>query len=160
MKSITRAQEATSARWTAGALMTPQPLTIGRKESLATAHRLMRDHRVRHLPVLEHGELVGIVSQRDLYFLETIRGVDLDEDAVEDAMTTDTYAVAPDAAIGAVAKHMARHRYGCAVVVERGKVAGIFTATDALCLVATLAPAARSARTKQPAETQAPDENA
>ncbi len=139
MKSI-RATETTSARWTVGALMTAQPFTIGRRESLETAHRLMREQRIRHLPVLERGELIGIVTQRDLYFLETIRGVDLEEDIVEDAMTTDTYAVAPDTPIGAVAKNMARHRYGCAVVLERGKVAGIFTVTDALRLVSALAP--------------------
>lgn len=148
MKSTTRspAKKKMPARWTVGALMTPQPLTIGRKESLATAHRLMREHRVRHLPVLEHGELIGIVSQRDLYFLETIRGVDLDTDSVEDAMTTDTYAVTPDTSIGSVAKNMARCRYGCAVVLERGKVAGIFTATDALRLVSTLVQAERAPR--------------
>lgn len=146
----TRAKEATAARWTAGALMTPQPLTIGRHEPLITAHRLMNEHRVRHLPVLEHGELIGIVSQRDLYFLETIRGVDLESDSVEDAMTTDTYAVAPDAPISTVTKHMARHRYGCAVVLERGKVAGIFTVTDALRLVSTLVPPARPARPARP----------
>ena len=139
MKS-TRAKRRSSDRWTASALMTPQPLTIGRRETLMTAHRLMNAHRIRHLPVLEHGELIGMVSQRDLYFLETLRGVDLDKDVVEDAMKTDTYAVGPDDAIGDVAKHMARHRYGCAVVVERGKVAGIFTATDALRLVSVLAP--------------------
>jgi CBS domain-containing protein len=51
-----------------------------------------------------------------LCFLETIGGVDLEEDIVEDAMTPDTYAVAPDTPIGAVAESMARHRYGCAVV--------------------------------------------
>ena len=141
MKS-TQAKEAKSERWTVGALMTSQPFTIGRKESLAMAHRILRDHRIRHLPVLEHGELIGIVTQRDLYFLETIRGVDIDDDVVEDAMTSDTYAVAPDMPIATVAKHMARHRYGCAVVLERGKVAGIFTATDALRLVGTLAPPA------------------
>lgn len=85
MKSSTRTRpkETTSARWTAGAHMTPQPLTIGRNEPLVTAHRLMNEHGVRHLPVLEHGELIGIVSQRDLYFLETIRGVDLERDSVE-----------------------------------------------------------------------------
>ena len=148
MKSSTRtrARETSSVQWTVGALMTPQPLTIGRDQPLLNAHRLMRDHRVRHLPVLERGELVGIVSQRDLYFLETLRGVDVEDDIVEDAMTSDTYAVAPDAPIAAVAKHMARHRYGCAVVIERGRVAGIFTATDALRLVSALAPPAGSAK--------------
>lgn len=145
MKSI-RAKETTAARWAVGALMTSQPFTIGRRETLETAHRLMREHRIRHLPVLERGELIGVVTQRDLYFLETIRGVDLEDDLVEDAMTTDTYAVAPDAPIGAVAKNMARHRYGCAVVLERGKVAGIFTVTDALRLVSAFAPSAPSPR--------------
>ena len=141
-----RARAATSERWTVGALMTAQPLTIGRQQSLSTAHRLMRDNGVRHLPVLEHGELIGVVSQRDLYFLETIRGVDLDDDLVEDAMTMDTYAVEPGAPIGAVAEHMALHRHDCAVVLERGKVAGIFTASDALRHVSTLTPTARPAR--------------
>lgn len=135
-----RAKESAEARWTVGAVMTPQPVTIGRQESLAMAHRLMRTHRIRHLPVLEHGELIGIVSHRDLLFLETIRGVDLDDDLVEDAMSDDTYAVEPDAPIATVAKQMARRRYGCVVVMERGRVAGIFTATDALRLLAELAP--------------------
>ena len=127
-------------RWTAGAIMTTQPVTIGRTETLLTAHRLMRTHHVRHLPVLEHGELVGIVSQRDLFLIESIRGVDVEEDIVEDAMSTDTYAVAPDVPIANVAKHMMRQRYGCAVVMERGRVIGIFTVTDALRLVGELAP--------------------
>ena len=69
-----------SKDWSVGASMTPQPVTIGRKQPLAIAHRMMRAHGVRHLPVLEHGELVGVVSQRDLYFLETIRDADPEED--------------------------------------------------------------------------------
>jgi acetoin utilization protein AcuB len=142
-----RAKKATPRRWTVGALMTSQPFTIGRGQTLETAHKLMRDHGIRHLPVLERGELIGVVSQRDLYFLETLRGVDMEHDTVEDAMSADTYAVAPDAAIGAVAKNMALHRYGCAVVIERGKVAGIFTATDALALISALARPVRSSRT-------------
>lgn len=145
MKSM-RATTATSERWTVGALMTPQPITIGRQERLETAHRTMREHRIRHLPVLERGELIGVVTQRDLCFMETIRGVDLNEDIVEDAMTTDAYAVTPDAPISAVAKNMARHRYGCAVVIERGKVAGILTSTDALRFVSAFAPLAPSPR--------------
>ena len=125
--------------------MTPQPVTVGRTESLSTAHRLMRSHRVHHLPVLEHGELVGVVSQRDLFLIESLRGVDRDNDSVEEAMSADAYAVSPDEPIGTVAKHMMRHRYGCAVVMERGRVIGIFTVTDALRLVSALAPMPRGA---------------
>ncbi len=147
----TRAKVATPDPWSVGAIMTPQPVTVGRQETLATAHRLMRSHDIRHLPVLEHGDLVGILSQRDLLLLETLRGVDIDKDLVEDAMTTDTYAVSPETPVATVARQMARKRYGCAVIMERGRVAGIFTATDALRIVAAVvptaaAPAPRAAR--------------
>ncbi|CAN5923922.1 hypothetical protein BH11MYX4_BH11MYX4_32890 [soil metagenome] len=141
MKTARRKDTTTAARWTAGALMSPQPVTIGRHESLATAHRLMTENAVRHLPVLEHGELVGVLSQRDLFLVESIRSVKVDVDTVDDAMSSDTYAVGPDEPIATVAKHMMRKRYGCAVVMERGRVIGIFTVTDALRLVSALAPA-------------------
>ncbi|MCL2723808.1 MAG: CBS domain-containing protein [Polyangiaceae bacterium] len=117
-------------------VMTEQPVTVGREQSLSTAHEMMREHHCRHLPVLERGDLVGVVTQRDLYFLETIAGADLDADKVDDAMSTDAYAVSPDATLEEVAKEMAAHKYGCAVVMERGRVIGIFTATDALRVLA------------------------
>jgi CBS domain-containing protein len=120
---------------TIAAVMTPQPYTIGRDQTIATAHRMMRDHGIRHLPVLERGEIVGVLSQRDLYFLETIAGVDIETDEVGDAMSQDSYTVAPDALIADVANTMASRRLGCAVVLERGRVVGIFTATDALRLL-------------------------
>ena len=96
----------------------------------------VRAHDCRHLPVLEHGELVGVLTQRDLYLLETIAGVDLTKDHVDDAMSTDAYAVPPDAPLDEVAGHMATQKYGCAVVIERGRVIGIFTTTDALRVLA------------------------
>jgi CBS domain-containing protein len=115
--------------------MTPQPVTIGRGQTLEVAHQMMREHGVRHLPVLERGQLVGMLSQRDLYFLETIAGVELAEDRVDDAMSTDTYAVGPDEVVEHVADVMADRRLGSAVVIERDRVIGIFTATDALRLL-------------------------
>ncbi|AKV01037.1 CBS domain protein [Labilithrix luteola] len=121
-------------------VMTAQPVTVGRDQPLAVAHAMMREHGCRHLPVLEHGDLVGVVSQRDLYFLETIAGVDMDTDRVDDAMSSDAYAVTPDAPVQEVAAEMAAHKYGCAVVMERGRVAGIFTATDALRVLAGFVP--------------------
>lgn len=121
-------------------VMTAQPVTVGRDQPLAVAHAMMREHGCRHLPVLEHGDLVGVVSQRDLYFLETIAGVDMDTDRVDDAMSSDAYAVTPDASVQEVAAEMAAHKYGCAVVMERGRVAGIFTATDALRVLAGFLP--------------------
>lgn len=117
-------------------VMTLQPVTIGRDQTLAVAHALMRKHGIRHLPVLDRGELVGVVTQRDLYFLETIAGIDLGADVVDDAMSVDVYAVPPGTPIRDVARTMHDRRLGCAVVIERERVIGIFTATDALRILA------------------------
>jgi acetoin utilization protein AcuB len=117
---------------TIGDVMTPQPLTIGRDQKLVIAHKMMAENGIRHLPVLERGDLVGVVSQRDLYFIETIAGVDKFADKVEDAMTNDARKFEPTTPLGEVAREMFEHKLGCAVVVERDRVVGIFTAMDAL----------------------------
>ena len=118
--------------------MTPSPHTIGSQQTLSVAHKLMRDFGLRHLPVLDGGKLVGIVSQRDLYFLETLRDVIPETTAVSEAMTEDAYAVPPGTPLDEVADAMARGKYGCAVVTEHGKLLGIFSAVDGLRVLAQL----------------------
>lgn len=121
--------------------MTPSPHTIASDEPLDAAHAAMRNHRLRHLPVLEAGKLVGVLTQRDLYYLETVDGIDPNVDVVADAMTPDVYVAGPNEPIHAVASAMAAHKYGCAVIVDGGKVVGIFTANDALRHLSTMAEA-------------------
>ncbi|HEX7625224.1 MAG TPA: CBS domain-containing protein [Anaeromyxobacteraceae bacterium] len=112
--------------------MTVNPIVISSLRTLSEAHQTMREHGVRHLPVVDAGKLVGVVSQRDLYLLETLRGVDATSETVDEAMTPEPYAVPPDASIEEVAREMAQHKYGSAVVVDRGAVVGIFTSVDGL----------------------------
>jgi CBS domain-containing protein len=113
-------------------VMTPAPHTIGSDQKLALAHKIMHDYALRHLPVLRAGKLVGVLSERDLFFLETIAGVDIDIDSVSDAMTTEVYTAHPDDTLREVARVMFARKYGCAVVLEGDRLLGIFTATDAL----------------------------
>ncbi len=96
----------------------------------------MRRHKIRHLPILENGELKGVVSQRDLYFVESLDDADPKEITVGEAMTEDVLAVAPTLSVTEVARRMAEQRVGSAVVIENGKVAGIFTTMDALQVLA------------------------
>ena len=119
--------------------MTKSPATIGRRQTLTTAHELMRSRRVRHLPVVESGSLVGVVSQGDLHFLESLRDVEPDEVLVEEAMTAKPYAVAGDTPLAEVAAVMARKKLGSAVVVDGKKVVGVFTAVDGLRVLSKLA---------------------
>ena len=112
--------------------MTPGPQSIGQEQSLAQAHRLMRDHHIRHLPVLHGGKLVGVLSDRDLHLIETLRDVDPEEVTVEEAMSPTVYTVSPRAPLDGVVREMAHHKYGCAVIEDHGKVVGVFTTIDAL----------------------------
>jgi acetoin utilization protein AcuB len=123
-------------RITIAEAMTPSPHTIGHDQKLSRAHEVMRTHKLRHLPVLDAGKLVGVLSQRDLYFVEAISGVEQSLESVGEAMTSEVYIVAPGDLVADVAREMSEHKYGCAVVVDRGHVVGIFTATDALALLA------------------------
>jgi acetoin utilization protein AcuB len=113
-------------------LMTKLPYTIAHDQTMAIAHHMMRQHGVRHLPVLDGGTMVGVVSDGDLHLVETLRDVDPERVLVEDAMTQDVYAVLPDAPVDQVVRTMARRKLGSAIVVERGRVVGIFTTIDAL----------------------------
>jgi acetoin utilization protein AcuB len=112
------------------AYMSVVPHTIGRTQTMAKAHEVMRGHRIRHLPVLEGGRLVGIVSDRDLHLVETLKDVDPEQVLVEDAMTPEPYCVTPETPLRDVVQTMAEHKYGCALVVERGLVMGVLTTVD------------------------------
>jgi acetoin utilization protein AcuB len=119
--------------FTVGDWMTPCPLTVDAKAPLSSARVLMRDADVRHLPVLAGGRLVGALSQRDLHLLETLGGVDRELVlSVEDAMTPHPFVVGRHTTLEEVAKVMVEKGYGSAIVVDDGKVAGVFTTTDAL----------------------------
>lgn len=86
--------------------MTPLPHTIRDDQSLAAAHQLMRTHDIRHLPVLKDGRLAGVVSQRDLYMIETLKDIDMTQIPVVDAMSTDVYAVGPRTSVRKIAEEM------------------------------------------------------
>lgn len=138
---------------TVGEFMSRNVRTISRHDTLADARALMREHQIRHLVVVEEdGALAGIVSERDLSVLECYRDVDPNVVCVEEAMALAPYRVAPTAPLSEVADTMAEWRYGSAVVMDDGKVAGVFTTTDALRALATLG-AKRPVERRQPSMT-------
>ena len=98
-------------------VMTPSPHSIGREQTLAMAHDLMRAEGVRHLPVLHGGKLVGLVSLRDLHLVETLPGTVPATTRVEEAMSPDVFAVSPTAGLRDVARTMADRKLGSVVVI-------------------------------------------
>jgi acetoin utilization protein AcuB len=111
--------------------MSTCPQTILPSETVSQAHTLMRQHDIRHLPVVVDGRLRGIITDRDVKLIESVRGADPTQVRIDDVMTTHVYTVSPDALLDEVAGEMAAHKYGSAVVVQNGQVVGIFTMVDA-----------------------------
>jgi acetoin utilization protein AcuB len=122
-----RAEPATVSRF-----MTRSVHTIGGDEPLSSAHALMNRHKIRHLPVLDARELVGVVSQRDLYFLEALDGDAPAHIRVDEAMTRDVYEAGPDTPLRQVARKLIDQKFGCVVVTKAGKVVGVFSVVDAI----------------------------
>jgi acetoin utilization protein AcuB len=111
--------------------MTTVPHSVGDEQTLAHASSLMKEHGIRHLPVLRGGKLLGILTDRDLKLIESLGGAESRELAVAEAMTEEPYAVDPDTPLDEVTAEMAERKYGSAVVVQNHKVVGIFTTVDA-----------------------------
>ena len=110
--------------------MTTSPHSIGVEQTLAKAQAMMREHSIRHLPVLHGGKLMGILTERDIALVEALAGVDPAVVKVEDAMATVVYSVSPELPLDEVLTTMAEHKYGSAVVMQNEKVVGIFTTVD------------------------------
>jgi acetoin utilization protein AcuB len=118
--------------------MTTSPHSIGVEQTLAKAHTMMRDHGIRHLPVLHGGALKGMLTERDLRLVESLAGVDPTQVKVEDAMSSVVYSVGPDTPLDEVVSTMGEHKYGSAVVMQNEKVVGIFTTVDVCKALAEL----------------------
>lgn len=119
-------------------LMTKTVHTIGASLTLADADRLMRKYDIRHLPVLEQGTIVGVLSDRDVQVATSLSELDPRCILVEDAMSQAPWTVAPDTPLLEVARHMAERKVGSAVVVEHDRIIGVFTTTDGMKALAML----------------------
>lgn len=132
-------------------LMTPDVLTLGPNEQLAVADDVMRLGRIRHILVCdEAGSLIGIVSQRDLFYGGLLRALGYGTHArqqalggllVKEAMHTDVVTTHPDTPLSEAANLMAEKKVGCLPVVLDGKVLGILTEGDFVALAAGRKPA-------------------
>lgn len=116
-------------------VMTTMPHTIGSDIPISKALSMMREHNIRHLPVQQGGELVGILSDRDLKLATSFSGPD--ELKVEDVMMPDPYVADPAAPLDQVVARMAERKLGCTIIKQtNGKVVGILTDNDALRVLA------------------------
>ena len=129
--------------WLVGRWMSKTVQTIAPDARIVDAVELMRIHRIRHLPVVESGRLVGIVSDRDVRHAIPIRaggkkgaelayGTALLETAVAQVMTPHPRTTEAHAPIREAAEIMCREKIGALPVLADEELVGIISAEDVL----------------------------
>jgi acetoin utilization protein AcuB len=121
-------------------VMTPFPWWVEIDDPLLTAREMMRQHKVRHLPVKEGGKLVSVVTDRDLKFaLDPELGLPPRESLrVRDVCVFTTYIVDIETRLEVVLDTLAERRIGSALVTKDDKLVGIVTSPDICRALATL----------------------
>ena len=128
-------------------VMSREVKTLRRNDQLTLADDLMKQERIRHLPVLDdEGEaLVGIVSQRDMFRGALAHALGYGETAqrrmmgllvLKEVMTNQVVTIAPDASLADAARLMLERKIGCLPVVEGGRLVGILAESDFVALSA------------------------
>lgn len=115
------------------ALMTPFPYSVDVADPCSAAEAVMQKHEIHHLPVTDSGTLVGVVSARDLRNVlhPNRRGEKRRDPPVSDLCVREALIVELTEPVDDVLMEMADGHFDAALVVKRGKLAGIFTVTDA-----------------------------
>jgi universal stress protein A len=111
-----------------GELMFRTPVTVEPRATLADARGLMAAHKVRHLPVVDGGKLVGILSDADLGPYVGYLG----NTKVNAAMTPNPVAIPPDADAAIAARVMLQHKVRALPVTEGDAVVGVVSVSDVL----------------------------
>jgi CBS domain-containing protein len=132
---------ATEADLTVRDIMARDPTTLGRNDTLDLAEDIMNLGRIRHMPVIDEGNIVGIVSQRDLFRSALVTALGFGRKThraviktikIKEIMTEHVITISPDASVKKAARMMIDQKIGCLPVVDGGKLVGLLTETDIL----------------------------
>lgn len=128
-------------------IMMEEPITLGSNDILDLADDVMALSRIRHLPILENGKVVGVLSQRDLFRSALVRAMELSGKEqkdllkgiwVKEVMSRPVITVTPETTVKKAARLMMEKKIGCLPVVEGEILVGLVTETDMLRYVMNL----------------------
>jgi acetoin utilization protein AcuB len=122
-------------------IMAKNPATLDRNDTLDLADDVMSVGRIRHMPVIEEGNVVGIISQRDLFRSALVKALGFGSKTqkaisrtikVKEIMTNHVITIPPEASVKEAARVMIERKIGCLPVVKDEKLVGLVTETDIL----------------------------
>ena len=125
-------------------IMSSDLVTLKEDDDLGLAENVMRFGRIRHLPVVKNGKLVGLVTHRDILSAQVSSLADLSVEDINELklsipaseiMKKDVETVSPEDPVLKAASILKRNKYGCLPVVNDRKLIGIITEADFIDLV-------------------------
>jgi CBS domain-containing protein len=128
-------------------IMSTDVEVVDRNDNLRSVEERMATRQLRHLPVLEQGEVVGMVTQRDLFkaamsstmgYGEKAQQAYLQSVRVKEIMVYPVVTVSPDTSVAAAADMIITRGIGCLPVLEGTQLVGMITKTDLLRCLRTL----------------------
>ena len=121
-------------------VMTPFPHSVGPDDPVRRALDLMRDYDVHHVPVTDAGHITGIVTDRDLRWLQSDTHSPAEPDGVHvrEVQTSNPYTVDLATPLARVLEEMTARKIGAAIVTKASRLAGIVTETDVCRALAEL----------------------
>ena len=122
------------------AIMTKEVITLGYNDDLVTAERLFKEHHIRHIPVVDGDEIIGMLSYTDLLRISFADAVDEDEKyvdtvvynmfTIEQLMVKNIVSVTSTTLIKDAAHILANNEFHALPVLDDWKLVGIVTTTD------------------------------
>jgi CBS domain-containing protein len=122
-------------------IMMGSPVTLTPDDTLDLANDVISLGRIRHIPVMDGGQLVGLLSERDLIgaaanrifgLKQKSRSALLKAELIKNVMKKRVVTVAPETPIKELARLMAEKKIGCVPVVDNGTLVGLITTTNVL----------------------------
>lgn len=140
--------QGSAAARVASDVMTRNPITLSEEDSIWTLQEEMHNLDLHHIPIIDGGKLVGLLSFQDMLALTPSRlhrdsvtsAIDMQDKRdhfVADVMRRDVHTVSPDTPLRDVAQLMVKIRVGCLPVIQEDRtLVGIITAYDLIRLLA------------------------
>lgn len=128
-------------------LMSTDVEVVDRNDHLRMVEERMAARQLRHVPVVEQGDIVGLVTQRDLFkaamssamgYGEKAQQAFLQSVRVKEIMVYPVITVTPETPVAEATDILMQRGIGCLPVVERGKLVGMVTKTDLLRCLRTM----------------------
>lgn len=110
--------------------MTTSPDAINFDSTIVEAMNVMEKHNIRHLPVIKNNSVFGLLSDRDVKSILAFAGTNPKTIKVGEICTDKPFITKPEALLTDVVAEMASQKFGSALVVDNGKLVGIFTTTN------------------------------